>query len=107
MPVCAVIAGGTEAEREHKRQKMLAAGCEVVMLASDMREAAHASVTLRELMPTATVDVVALDRPQARFSERCDFSTRIAGRARPDYEEPAKVEPEFLSSWDRWSRAPR
>ena len=42
---CAVIAGGSEDERERRRLKMLDEGCEVVMLARDMAEAAHASVT--------------------------------------------------------------
>ena len=78
---CAVIAGGTDDERERRRLKMLDEGCEVVMLARDMAEAANASVTLRNLLPGACVDVVALDRATARFNRRHDFSARLGGRA--------------------------
>ncbi len=104
---CAVIAGGSEDERERRRLKMLDEGCEVVMLARDMAEAAHASVTLRGLLPGACVDVVALDRAAARFNRRHDFTARLGGRAEPDYTPPARLAPEYLESWAGWSMAER
>ena len=109
--LCAIIAGGTAAERERKRERMLASGCGIVMLASDMREAADVCRTMKECLPDARVDVIALDQAAARASSGGAnpdaLPLRLGGTAVPFYNDLQPVVPEFNDQWRHWNVAPR